>query len=258
MIAKIPAAIPGAISLLLVVTHFMALPNGPINSQAGSIEQARVVYQERLREWRRYIRLHGIERSSLAEDYMSNEPFRRLLETGPVMIPWLVDELPSVFLLATVELLLRADWLDLAGYSERDALRLNVHEDFRAWWKSAPGNARLWFAARLEDFRAWLSEQHRPPVFADVRDAHPWKKLRNVGIFGLPGVMGRIRGGLADEYDYRLMLFWTDPLEYGKNGMPKLPREREHVKGDIGTAEYWIAWWEANSRQYWWLESPGK
>ena len=83
------------------------------------------------------------------------------------------------------------------------------------------------FDIRMDNFRTWLQQQSQPVDFAEVRAKNEWKQLRKMGLLGVPSIIQRIEAKVADEYDYRLLLLWTEPLKYRAKGFPRAPTEEE-------------------------------
>jgi hypothetical protein len=251
-----------ATSIIFGVLSFAALgasepdPNDP---NWAKVHEMRIEFEKRYNAWNQYIKDTGIGCSSLVEDYIENEPFRRLLEIGPVAVPWYIEAEPSPFMHTALQLVLRADWTAMAGYSEEQQMRENMYVALKNWWKTGRRSAPTKVKEHVDKFRAWLKSQPKDIAFSQVRETSRWRELCQTGLFGVPFTIQRIRLGIADEYDYRLLCYWTDPIEYNDNdkGFPKPPTtEKKIVTASKRNPNYWLDWWQKNRWQFWWLSSP--
>ena len=86
---------------------------------------------------------------------------------------------------------------------------------------------------------------------AAVVGTDEWKALRACGLLGVPSMMERIESGLADEHDYRLMTWWTNPVVEVQGEFSRPPEVTE-LPPEKATSQYWLDWWEENSWQFLW------
>jgi hypothetical protein len=216
------------------------------------VQQAKHQFEQRYSNWQQYIEENGIVTSSVSIDYMNNEPFRNLVKMGPVAVPWFIEKGPSVFMNTAINLVLRTDWAALAGITEEQQKNENMYIAFDAWWKTASETMPPKVETRFGSFRTWLNK-NKTQNFNQVKSNKEFKELTQLGLFGLPTIIERIKSGISDEYDIRLLLLWIDPVEFGEAGFPKRPSIPEVIPEAKAYPEYWLTWWKNNSWQFWWL-----
>ena len=216
----------------------------------------REVFDRRLAAWREFIETSGIGGCSVAEPYMNNKPYHDLVALGPVAIPWFVEK-HSPFASAAWSSWLRARWPDYPGFLTRpESAEADHYAAFAEWWQQATRTASAKFDRHNAGFRTML-ENTRMTDTAKMRATEEWQRLRFIGLLGVPSVMDRIESGVADEWDYRLITWWTAPVVY-MEGVPGLPPEPAELPPEKKTREYWLNWWERNKWQFWWLIPGGK
>ena len=240
--------------ILFLVCGGVAAENTPRQDPADPnlalIQKSRIEFEVRLDAWRQRPSF-----SSQFEFHVSDDLFRKLLEVGPVAIPWLAKEPESVFLRFAIEALLRTQWSELSRYSADPALRVDLYTVFRSWPSRGP-QAIFEAQKRMTEFRDWRKQQSPGMSYEEVRQAGQWKRLQNIGIFGIPCVIQNIRVGHGDEYDYRLLTYWTGTLEPNERGVPRPPKEKQTIPNEKRNSQFWLQWWKANAWQYWWLPNP--
>jgi hypothetical protein len=218
----------------------------------------RAEFDRRLADWKLYLKENppGYLRSG-----MNNEPFRRLLALGPGSIPWLVEELEDcdTRILVAVEVLLRADWDPENTNPWKHVRGKDECEPFLKWWPTARNLAPQRFEERSRAFRAIIANASKSLRRIAALNLPEWEDLTEVGLFGVPLIMERIRSGVADRVDFALMDYWTSPPKMVSFGVsedekrPELPSSLPAPPDRIKSADHWLQWWEKYRSHFWWL-----
>lgn len=207
--------------------------------------------------------------------YFTGEDFVDLVNMGPDAVPYMFEKLTELgfagfFYGRALDYMLRGYWEDVAGLqvirwppeSKPDA---QVVEQAILWWKNVSKNCAAAWVERRKAFDERLAQ--RPIIEEDMNSgkAEPeWLALRMMGILAVPSIMQRIHEGKSDSYDLKLLSLCIPPLEVemmekprARGGQekvfvpsPKFPRGVPKVVYDVN---YWIPWWEANKKDFWWL-----
>jgi hypothetical protein len=226
------------------------------DSGHAKVQSNRVEFQNRLAIYKEYCsHIH----SGRLEPYIDNEAFRNLTDLGPVSIPWLINEQGAVKYTGMDMLL--CDWMEMAGIRiisgwavNGGSGRVGVFEQFDVWWKDAFKSMPQIVETRMAALRKMIQGKPKMATFNEIQVTREWKMIRDAGLFGIPHVINKVKNGQGDESDFRLLVYWTDPLERGRDGVLRKKPERAIMPEGKGTADYWIQWWQANAWQYWWLQ----
>ena len=233
----------------------------PAIGQMNPMEQERKSkFMDLKKEWETYISAPSVARSSSIKPYINCKEFHALLDLGPSIIPLIFESTDmGVFGGVAIQVLTRADIVDLIGMTQQEAARINMYPVEEAWWKeraipeSGPETEK-----RLAAFRATIpsaSMANSAGLEASLKKPEGYK-LSCVGVFGIPSIVNKLKRGETNPLYYRLLAYWTNPYEL-IDGIA-VPPQSVKVTPEQSDPKHWLDWWEENAWQYRWLTGDKK